>query len=331
MEKPHVLVIGVGSIGLRHLECFEATGRVRLSICDMNAEFRDRACQKCKVEKCFDDFDKAIEESFDAAVIAVPANIHIPVSTRLAENGVHLLIEKPLSTSVEGIDALERIVTEKNLVAAVAYVYHCHPALAAMRRAITEGRFGEPVQVYVIGGQHFPTFRPAYRDIYFKDRKTGGGTIQDALTHLVNAAEWLVGPVTRLVSDAAHLMLDGVEAVEDTASLLTRHGNVLGTYMINQFQPANELSMTVVCNRGMARFETQPLRWRYCLEPGDPWVDQDFPTLERNDLFIAQANAFLDSIEKGTPPVCTLAEAFNTLKCNLAALESLEDRQWKAI
>ena len=331
MGKPHVLVVGVGSIGLRHLECFEATGRVRLSICDLNPEFRDRACEKCTVEQSFDDFEKAIEEPFDAAVVAVPAHIHIPVATRLAEKGVHLLIEKPLSTSIDGIDELQRVIAEKNLVAAVAYVYHCHPALVAMKKAIDDGRFGAPVQVYMTGGQHFPTFRPAYRDIYFKDRKTGGGTIQDALTHLVNAAEWVVGPVTRLVSDAAHLMLEGVENVEDMASLLTRHGDVLGTFMINQFQPANEISLTVVCKNGMARFETQPLRWRYCLAPGDPWVDEEFPELQRNDLFIAQAAAFLDSIEKGTPVACTFPEGLNTLKCNLAALESLEDRQWKTI
>ena len=241
MEKPHVLVVGVGSIGLRHLECFEATGRVRLSICDLNREFRDRACEKCTVEQSFDDFDKAIEQPFDAAVVAVPAHIHIPVATRLAEKGVHLLIEKPLSTSVDGIDALGRIIAEKNLVAAVAYVYHCHPALTAMKKAIDEGRFGEPVQVYVTGGQHFPTFRPAYRDIYFNNRKTGGGTIQDALTHLVNAAEWLVGPVTRLVSDAAHLMLEGVEAVEDTAALLTRHGGRVG-HLHDQPVPAAPMS-----------------------------------------------------------------------------------------
>ena len=56
----------------------------------------------------------------------------------------------------------------------VAYVMRSHPALAAMRNAIQNGRFGEPVHLYATGGQHFPTYRPAYRDIYYRDRATGG-------------------------------------------------------------------------------------------------------------------------------------------------------------
>ena len=68
--------------------------------------------------------------------------------------------------------------------------------LAAMREAIHEGRFGRPVQLTLVAGQHFPTYRPTYRDTYYKDRAAGGGAVQDALTHHLNAVEWLATGVS---------------------------------------------------------------------------------------------------------------------------------------
>ena len=97
------------------------------------------------------------------------------------------------------------------MIAGVAYPFRAHPSVSAMRAAIIAGRFGKPLQVTVVAGQHFPTYRPAYREIYYRDRATGGGAIQDALTHMINAVEWIVGPTTSVVADAERLKLDGVE------------------------------------------------------------------------------------------------------------------------
>ncbi|MCH8336451.1 MAG: Gfo/Idh/MocA family oxidoreductase, partial [Proteobacteria bacterium] len=91
-----------------------------------------------------------------AAVICAPAHLHIPLATQLAEAGVHLLIEKPLSTGFEGIDRLCSLVREKNLTVSVAYVSRMNPSLAAMRDAIHSGRFGDPVQIIGLSGQNFP-------------------------------------------------------------------------------------------------------------------------------------------------------------------------------
>ena len=222
------------------------------------------------------------------------------------------------------------LVRERNLVAGVAYVYRSHPVLSDMRKAIESGKFGPQVQIVVVAGQHFPTYRPAYREIYYRDRATGGGAIQDALTHLINAGEWLVGPVTRLVADAAHQVLPGVE-VEDTVHILTRHGNVLGSYSLNQHQAPNETSITVICERGTVRFEVHGNRWRWMTSPGGEWQDGLVQPLERDELFTRQANLFLEAVEGKQPPTCSLEDGLQTLRVNLASLKSLETESWETI
>jgi len=329
-EKNDILVVGVGSIGERHLRCFQANKNARLSLCEINPSLREKISKQYGIDRSFSCLDEAIRVPPDAAVIATPANLHIEIAHRLAESGIHLLIEKPLSTTLKGVESLCHLVDQKQLVAAVAYVYRAHPALAQMKEAIESGRFGKPVQLIAVCGAHFPTHRPAYQETYYRDHATGGGAIQDALTHILNAGEWLVGPIDRLVVDAAHQSLEGVQ-VEDTVHLLARHGDLLASYSLNQYQAPTENTITVVCQNGTARFEMHSNRWRWMDKSGQPWHDESFEVPQRDTLFMHQANRFLDAVGKRVSPLCSLQEGVQTLRCNLAALASAAHGEWQTI
>jgi predicted dehydrogenase len=330
-EHPHhVLVVGAGSIGERHVRCFLATGRALVSFVEPLPDLRAAVAARYGDARAFASLDAALEGAVgsaargsmargsmargsmargsaargsmarqsaavgsaareasswspspassswdvpvDAAVVATPAPLHVSQATSLVERGVHVLIEKPLAVTTDGVEALLRMTRARGVVAAVAYVYRAHPVLAEMRDAIVRGRFGRPLELIVVAGQHFPTYRPAYRETYYTKHATGGGAVQDALTHIINAGQWLVGPIDRLVADVAHLALEGT-AVEDTAHVLARHGDVPASYALNQHQAPNETTITVVCERGTARFEAHTGRWRAMEHPGATWTD----------------------------------------------------------
>jgi predicted dehydrogenase len=325
-----VLILGVGSIGERHLRCFRATGRAVASFVEVNATLRQTVAARYGIRQHYSTLEEALADRPGVAVIATPAALHVPLALRLVEAGLHLLIEKPLSTSLDGIERLWQRVARHGVIAGVGYVYRLYPVLAAMRRAIVEGRFGTPVQLVAVSGQHFPTFRPAYRTIYYTDRAQGGGAIQDALTHLLNAGEWLIGPVDQILADAAHQVLEGVE-VEDTVHVLTRHGRALGCYSLNQHQAPNEITITVICDRGTARCELHQNRWRWMTQPGESWHDEQFPPVERDTPFLIQAHLFLDAVEGKAMPACSLEEGIHTLGVNLAALASVDEGTWQLI
>jgi predicted dehydrogenase len=325
-----VLVIGVGSIGERHVRCFLKTGRAEISICDVNERQREEVGRRYEVVRRYAELDAALAEAHDAAMIAVPADLHVGTAKSAVEAGLHVLIEKPLSVSMDGVEELAEAVRQLKRVAAVGYVYRAHPALAAMKHAIAAGTFGKPIQAVVVTGQDFSTYRPAYRESYYASRARGGGAIQDALTHMINATEWLVGPVERVVADADHKLLAGVD-VEDVVHVLARHGNVIGSYALNQFQAPNEVTITVVCERGTARFEYHKNRWRHMMLADQPWEDEQPMELERDTLFTRQAEAFLDAIEGDGVPLCTLAEGIQTLRVNLALINSVESNSWRDV
>lgn len=327
-QKQRVMIVGAGSIGERHLRCFQETGRAQVSFVEVNEARRSTISERYGV-RGFSEFTEAASE-VDVTVVATPANQHVEIATTLAASGIHVLIEKPLGTSTAGIDRLEWVAHEHAVVVGVAYVYRCFPALAAMREALLSGRFGRPVEVVAVSGQHFPKYRPDYRNTYYGRRATGGGAIQDALTHVFNLGEWLAGPIERLVADAAQQVIEGV-LVEDTAHVLARHGDVLGCYSLNQYQAPNETTVTVICEDGTVRWESHADRWRWMIEPDEPWHDEPHQAQPRDAAFITQAHAFLDAVAGGSRPPCTLAEGLQTLRVNLAALASVDCGGWQTV
>ena len=323
-----VLVIGAGSIGQRHIRCFQATGRARVSVCEIDASLLEHVKTRYQLDEAFENLDSTLLDPPDAAVVCTPAHLHVPMATQLARSGVHLLIEKPLSTGLDGIDRLREAAAASKVVTAVAYVYRAHPMLAAMQLALQAGQFGSPVQLVAVCGQDFAFHRPAYRETYYTSHATGGGAIQDALTHILNAAEWLLGPVSEVAADSAHRILEGVD-VEDTVHVIGRHREVLAIYSLNQYQAPNEIVLTVVCEEGTARFEMHRNRWRWMSHPQADWRNESEP-LERDTLFVNQAHSFLDAIE-GTPPLCGLQDGLQTLCVNLAILEATKTHRWTTV
>lgn len=317
-----VLVLGCGSIGERHLRCFQKTGRATVAACDTNPALLARMGSEHGAE-VFDSPEAAHSRAWDAVVVCVPAHLHVPLALEAISRGSCVFIEKPLAVNPDdGVDALAERARESGRYHAVAYVYHAMPWVRAARDFIQSGGIGRPLHLSVVCGQHFPTFRPAYREIYYTRHETGGGAIQDALTHVVNAVEWIVGPVTRVFCDASHQMLEGV-AVEDTVNLAARHGEVLASYALNQFQAPNEAVFQIHGEDGSVRIESHRQIWSVMRRGETAWTDHTSPPLERDDLFIAQAHAFLDGMEGRAGVLSTIEEAAQTLRVNAAALRSV--------
>jgi predicted dehydrogenase len=260
---------------------------------------------------------------FTAAIICTPAPLHVPIGQRALEAGVHVLIEKPLSSSMAGVAELLRARDKSRGQAAVAYVFHQFPMLAQAKMFLSRGELGRIRQVMMVSGQPFHRLRPGYSQTYYRDRKSGGGAIQDALTHSVNWLESVAGPVDSVMCDCAHQVLPDVE-VEDTVHLSARHGDVLGSYTLNQFQPANETIVQINAERGSVRVEFHRQRWGVFAEGASEWTWQDATVTDRDAHFIAQANAFLDQVEGKPANTCSLEAAAQTLRFNLAALASAE-------
>lgn len=327
-QTHRVLIVGTGSIGERHLRCFSKTGRAHVGFVEINDQQAARILAEYPHVVRVSSFNDVGD--WTAAVVATPAHLHVQQAIDLLTQRLHVLIEKPVSVSVERLDELIHVTESSNRVAAVAYVHRTNPVFQMMKACLLSGEVGRPLQLVAVCGQPFPFYRPAYANTYYARREHGGGAVQDALTHIINLGESLLGPVSSLVADVAHLAVPEVE-VEDTVHVLARHQDVLANYSLNQHQAPNELTITVVCERGTLRFEGHRSRWMMMKEPSGTWEEFLVPSDDRDAPFLRQANNFLDSIEDTARPYCSLEEGIATLRTNLAILDSSSQRCWKEL
>ncbi len=324
MKNHSVLVVGCGSIGERHLRCFQASARAAVTACDQNPTLLQRIAETYQVPGTAD-WEAAVRSGqHTAAVVCTPAPLHIPIARAALDAGMHVLIEKPLSHSLAGLAELREAHTRSHRQAAVAYVMHVFPFLVEARAFLAGGELGPVLQASVSSGQPFHLLRPGYAQTYYRERRTGGGAIQDALTHSANWLESVLGPTESVLCDCAHLAVPGVE-VEDTVHVAARHrGGALASYALNQFQQPNESTIQLNCAAGSVRIEFHTQRWGVFRAGDSGWTWREARVADRDAHFIAQAQAFLDQMEGRPPRLCSLEAAAQTLRFNLAAIAAAE-------
>lgn len=93
-SKFRILIVGVGSIGERHLRCFQKTGRATVGIVETNEKLCVDVSTRYDVKQIYPRLETALPHQWDAAVIATPSQMHVSIARTLALAGAHLLIPR---------------------------------------------------------------------------------------------------------------------------------------------------------------------------------------------------------------------------------------------
>ena len=141
-QSLRVAVVGVGHLGSRHAHIYAAMRGVRLvAVCDRN---RRRARSVAKGLGCRSTTDfRDLLGSVDAVSLAVPTSLHAGIGLPLLRRGIHLLIEKPMATTLAQADALIRAAKRNRVVLQIGYVERFNAAIRAASTHLTHPRFIE--------------------------------------------------------------------------------------------------------------------------------------------------------------------------------------------
>ena len=143
MSKPiRVAVIGAGKLGSRHAEVYSKMPGIELvGVCDIHSEKANEAAKRCKT-RAFTDHRELLSLA-EAASIVVPSHKHHQISKEFLEHGVHLLIEKPITTKLEDADELLALAAEKQCLIQVGHIERFNSAIRTIKGIIKNPRFIE--------------------------------------------------------------------------------------------------------------------------------------------------------------------------------------------
>lgn len=322
-----ILIAGFGSIGRRHFRNLQQLGYRNLILYRTgNSTLPTDELQGYVVEHSL---HEALKYYPVAAIIANPTALHIPTAQAVAEVGGHLLIEKPISHSLAGVDSLQQTVVQRDLHVLTAFQFRFHPALQQIKLWLEEEAIGSIVSIHAHWGEYLPDWHPweDYRQGYSTRANLGGGVVL-TLSHPIDYVRWLAGEVASVyavLGQRSQLEMD----VEDTAHLLLRfQSGAVGHVYLDYIErpPSHDLKIighkgTIYWNNadGIAQLSRAGYKVPTRFSP-----PTDFT---RNSLFLAEMTHFLDCIATGAKPACTLQDGCRVLEIILAAKESAVSKQ----
>jgi predicted dehydrogenase len=183
--------------GSTHVEALrKASPDVRIFICGRDEARTSHMAKTLHAENYFLGLDKALADPrVEAVTLALPHHLHRDAAVASLEAGKHVLVEKPLSTSIADASAMIAAGRSSGKVFMVAENMHYRPTLRAVCERILAGDAGEPLQITMHAGG------PRYAEGWVADaQKSGGGVFMDIGIHYVRAMRLLVGEPDHVVA-----------------------------------------------------------------------------------------------------------------------------------
>lgn len=337
MTQHHrILVCGAGSIGERHIRNLLALGYGDVAVFRRNeAPLRtlDAALPiYTDLERALADFAPTV------AFITNPTAEHVSTAMKAARAGCHLFIEKPVSNTLDSLEALEAELAQQHSVAMVGYMLRFHPLLRQVKAWLEEGpggTLGSPLSVRASWGEHVPDWHPweDYRQSYSVRADLGGGPAL-TLSHELDILVWMFGRATEVIGmtqSNSPLETNCEHAVDILARMDSR---VVANVHLDYYQCPPHRSWELVCTKGRVAFDYYAgtlLRWdghvgdtpsalrprRF--EPEVLTVPEDF---DRNQLFVEELCYFFSCLDAGEQPSPGIDEASESVRIALLATQA---------
>jgi predicted dehydrogenase len=304
-------VVGVGHLGRFHAQKYDAIENVDLvGVVDLNPDQAETVARDLGV-KAFTRHEDLIG-LVDAVSVAVPTVDHFNVASALLDAGIHVLIEKPITKTLDEADRLIALAKNKGLVLQVGHLERFNPAFTAA------GSLAGP-----------PLFIEANRISPFPKRGTDVDVVLDLMIHDIDLALYLaqaqpswvhaVGvPVLTPRVDIANVRLEFESGC--VANLTASRISAKSERKVRVFQKDAYLSIDFGQHQVTVARRTPPK------EDGCPGIELDVLEVDTSDALECEIRSFLESVAENRPPAVSGEDGRQALEVALRIVSDIESR-----
>lgn len=322
-------VIGVGAMGRNHARVYsELEGVEFVAVADVNEQLVGDLADKYRVT-AYTSYQELLEkERPDVVSVVVPTALHEQVGADGLLAGAHVLIEKPIASTVEAGKRLIALADEHGRKLMVGHIVRFNPAIQALRDKLQAGEAGRIFQIFCRRVGPFPA---RIRDV---------GVIVDLAPHDIDVMRYLTGqePQTVYAQIARQVHTEHEDLV---FGILQFPNGMTGALEINWLTPTKVREILVLGERGMFRVDdlTQDLYFFANADTdGELWhalgtikgVSEGemvrYP-LKRYEPLRAELEAFVEAIAGDKPAPVSGADGLEALRLALALIESGQRKQ----
>jgi predicted dehydrogenase len=358
MRSIGVAIVGAGAIALtNHLPGIAMSPGARLvALCDADAAVLARAkAQSGGSAATFTDYHALLSHpNVDAIIVATPNHLHAPITLAAVAAGKHVLCEKPLALDLPTATTMYQQAQSAGVRHMTAFTYRFVPAMRYLHHLVQDGAVGQP---FHFRAQRFQDW--ATRDLGWRQVRAlaGTGEMGDMLSHRIDYAHLLLGPIRRLVADTRRFIdqrdgkpadvddwvamltefVGGATGVLESTKLATGRGQGYGGQDLVEINGdagtllySTQRPMTLlVARRGSTDLQTVQVPDQFRVWPGsprDPSAGDPVVTFRYDQDF-----EFIDAIRNDRPCRPSFREGVAVQAVMDAALRSVAQRQWVAV
>jgi len=313
MEKIRTAVVGTGYLGRFHAQKYAALDSSDLvAIAEVNREQGERVAKELNT-RWVEDYMTLVGE-VDAVSIVVPTQLHHEVASFFLDHGIHVLLEKPITVTVEQAkDLIER--GQKNgALLQVGHLERFNPAVQALSSVLEE-----------------PLFIESHRLAPFNPRGADVSVILDLMIHDIDIIQDLVDSPIRSISPI------GVPVLTDETDISNARvefeNGCVANVTASRVSTKSERKMRVFQQNAyiVVDFQERTLavyhKGDYSEQIGDlSAVQADLSTFESGDALMEEIRAFLHSIQSGERPLVRGEEGKRALETALRINEEIINR-----
>ena len=313
MEKLRVGVIGAGYLGRFHAEKYARMDGVELvAVVDVDESAAARTAETCGAASCTD--YRMLFGRVDAVSVVVPTALHFPISRDCLEHGVDVLIEKPITASLEEADELIRIAESRGLLIQVGHLERFNPAVLAL-----EGEVSRPL------------FIESNRLSIYRARGTDVSVVLDLMIHDIDIILNLVRSEPIDIR-AAGLPVIGSQVDIANARLAFASGAVANV-TASRVSLKNERSIRLY-QRDASFAVDFAARSITAIRPGDspenecpiPGMEMSQRSFEDSDALEDELRSFVESVRRRREPEVTGKMGRDALRIALSVMEQIDAR-----
>lgn len=298
------LIIGLGSIGSRHLKNLAIIDKQAKFVVYRSSDKKSNYLDEIQKESCvkvLTDLDKALAEEPDACIICNPTYLHIETARNVFARCKNILIEKPISDSMNGVDELLTDVKKHKGIVFVAYNMRWHPMVKRVKKILDSGKLGKIHFARLEAGQYLPDWRKVdYKNVYSSKKALGGGVVLD-LSHEIDTAYWFFGKPKEVAGHIAKVSKLDIDT-EDIAEITMKYKDMVCQVHLDYLRKKAKRTMDIIGDKGSlyADLITQKITLF------DEIIDLSHK--DANEMYIEELKHFIDCIKKSSQPDITLED-----------------------
>lgn len=323
------LIVGCGSIGERHLYNLQRLGITDLIVCDQDKTKANHLAQKYKVRK-FYELDSALLTDSDFTFICTDPKSHLEIANKCLDANLHLFIEKPLASEPNGVKRMLKRADSRKLHVAVGYNWRLNHSLRILKKLIPSIK---PKLISAVWGSNIQNWRPGtdWKNHYVL--KKGGGIILDA-SHEYDYVRWLLDDEVKSVYCKTQKITNIKTETEGIATItMTFKKGTIANFILDYVRPEYTRTCHIIGENGDLRWKYAPKKasWKKYDSKANSTVTLNLLNgkkltknlvLKTNEMYVDEAELFLDCIIHNRKPAVDGWDGLKTLKIGHAILNS---------